>query len=411
MRTASPYERYLDTLRSAGLAETALALDWTRAGEQALAQAVATALPFRESGYFPSETPTAAAYRLDLRRGRQLVIDVTLESLEPGRLFVDLFELREADPPRRVASLEPQVTTLSYDVDRDGHYVLRLQPELLRGGRYTLVERTLSSLAFPIPTLTAKAVQSFFGAARDAGVREHEGVDIFAPRGTAVVAVADGVARPSTNGLGGNVVWLSDSRQRRTFYFAHLDRWAFEGTSSVRRGDVVGYVGNTGNARTTSPHLHFGIYENGAIDPLPFIQPDDPIPPPLTIVSSQLGLLVRIVPARTPLRDAVARDGAVRRQMERGTIGRVLGESSRAVRLLLPDGAVGYVDSAATASTAKPLRVARLPAGTVLRERPLEAAPVVDVLTDAVQAEVIGSYSDFDLVRLAGERTAWLARP
>src|SRR5690606_6307422 len=126
-------------------------------------------------------------------RGRQLVVDVTFDSAEPARIFVDLFAVDEDGASRRVASLPPDAMTLAYDVGSDGVYVLRLQPELLRGGRFTIIERTRSTLRFPVSDHTASAVQSGFGAVRDGGARDHEGVDIFAPRGTPVVAVSDGV--------------------------------------------------------------------------------------------------------------------------------------------------------------------------------------------------------------------------
>ena len=100
----------------------------------------------------------------------------------------------------------------------------------------------------------------------------------FAARETPALAVVDGTAQTGTNTLGGNVVWLRGGVFGESFYYAHLDRFAFEGTANVKAGDVIGYVGNTGNARTTSPHLHFGIYDRGAIDPLPFIRADDPAP-------------------------------------------------------------------------------------------------------------------------------------
>jgi murein DD-endopeptidase MepM/ murein hydrolase activator NlpD len=87
-----------------------------------------------------------------------------------------------------------------------------------------------------------------------------------------------------TNGLDGTVVWLYDPLAGRTFYYAHLDRWAIDGLTRVRAGDVLGYVGSTGNARGTSPHLHFGMYERGAIDPLPFIRPDDELPRAISLV-------------------------------------------------------------------------------------------------------------------------------
>jgi murein DD-endopeptidase MepM/ murein hydrolase activator NlpD len=93
-----------------------------------------------------------------------------------------------------------------------------------------------------------------------------------------VRAVAGGIARTGTNRLGGTVVWVYAPAEGRTFYYAHLDRHAIGGVAMVAAGDVLGYVGNTGNARTTPPHLHFGIYDDGAIDPWPFVQPDQAVP-------------------------------------------------------------------------------------------------------------------------------------
>jgi murein DD-endopeptidase MepM/ murein hydrolase activator NlpD len=90
--------------------------------------------------------------------------------------------------------------------------------------------------------------------------------------------VAGGVARRGSNRLGGNVVWLHAPAAGRTFYYAHLDRWAIGAFAWVEAGDVLGYVGTSGNARRTPPHLHFGIYDRGAIDPWPFVRPDDPVP-------------------------------------------------------------------------------------------------------------------------------------
>jgi murein DD-endopeptidase MepM/ murein hydrolase activator NlpD len=411
VRTASPYERYADTLERAGLDETALGRDWVRAGEQALATAVAAELPFSETGYFPPDAPSAAAYRMNLPRGRRLSVEVTFESAQPGRLFVDLFETSsEGKPPQLVAWLAEDGTTFTHDVERDATYLLRIQPELLRGGRYTLVERTLSLLVFPIPSLSARAVQSAFGLPRDAGAREHEGVDIFAPRGTPVVATADGVARTATNALGGNVVWLYEPGNRRRFYYAHLDRWAIEGTAPVRAGDLLGFVGNTGNARTTSPHLHFGIYENGAIDPLPWLQPDDPIPPAPLARVDRLGELVRVLPARTQLREAASQNAAARRQLDRASVARVAAVSRRFYRVTLPDHSVGYLDEATVAPADGPLRRERLPSGSVLRELPEATAPVVEVLTEDIQADVLGEFGAFALVRVPRDRVAWVQR-
>ncbi len=407
-RTASPYERYLETLRGAGLDQTALGRDWARAGTASLQNAVAVTTPFSETGYFPPETPSAAAYRLDLQRGRRLAVEFQFESGGPGQLFVDLFRLADGDPPRRVASLDPDATALSFDVDRDGTYVLRLQPELLRGGRYTVVERTLATLAFPVSGLTAAAVQSRFGADRDGGARAHEGIDIFAARGTPVVAVSAGMARPGSNGLGGNVVWLQDRQRGRAYYYAHLERAALTRPAAVRAGDVLGFVGNSGNARTTAPHLHFGIYARRAVDPLPFLLPDDDAPAAPRAPTARLGGWVRVSRPRTTLRSGVRPDAATLGQLERASVARVLGVSQSSFRVALPDDSTGYLDANAVAPADTPLRRQRLASGAVVRHGPATSAPVVDVLADVRQVDVLGTFDRFALVRLASGRSGWV---
>jgi murein DD-endopeptidase MepM/ murein hydrolase activator NlpD len=122
--------------------------------------------------------------------------------------------------------------------------------------------------------LDGRAVGSSFGSARDSGRRRHEGIDIFAPRGTPVIAAVDGwVTRQTSNRLGGKVVWLWAPARRVSLYYAHLDEHAVTPGERVTAGDIIGYVGNTGNARHTPAHLHFGVYAAlaGAVDPSPFV--------------------------------------------------------------------------------------------------------------------------------------------
>ncbi|UJH89966.1 M23 family metallopeptidase [Antarcticibacterium sp. 1MA-6-2] len=125
-------------------------------------------------------------------------------------------------------------------------------------------------------------MQSIWGDARDGGRRSHEGVDIFAPRGTPVIAVTNGrITSSGERGLGGKQVWLRDTKRGQSLYYAHLDSIAALGNARVTTGDTLGFVGNTGNARTTPPHLHFGIYKGykGAINPFPYIfQYENPEP-------------------------------------------------------------------------------------------------------------------------------------
>jgi murein DD-endopeptidase MepM/ murein hydrolase activator NlpD len=405
---------YAAALAEFGLGRSALGRDWIAAGERALAQPVDAATPFSETGYLAPTEPSAVAYKLTLRRGRTLVIDVTFESAEPSQLFIDLFELSadgDDDPPRRVAEANPGARVFEYEVRRDAAYVLRLQPELLRGGRYTVVQRTEATLAFPVQGLSLRAGLSGFGAPRDAGRRSHHGIDIFAPRGTPVLAAADGTVRVDTSNLGGQVIWLREaSSVRRSLYYAHLDSWAVQDGASVKTGDVIGYVGNTGNARTTPPHLHFGVYERGPTDPFPFLQSGDPAPPRMTGVTAIIGSWARIGRGPSVLRAAPATSAAIRATLDAHTAVQILAASAAFYRVGLPDGTVGYVRVGETMAATEPLRRHRARAGATLHETPARHAPRVALLEPDTALDVLGTFGDFDLVRLSGDQIGWLDR-
>jgi murein DD-endopeptidase MepM/ murein hydrolase activator NlpD len=134
-------------------------------------------------------------------------------------------------------------------------------------------------LAMPIAGVDPHTLKSNFSDTR--GGHAHEALDIMAPRGTAVLAVAEGnVVKLFTSKQGGLTVYQFDNSGTWCYYYAHLDRYApalKEGTL-LRKGDVLGYVGSTGDASPDAPHLHFAIFKLGpekhwwqgtAIDPLP----------------------------------------------------------------------------------------------------------------------------------------------
>lgn len=117
------------------------------------------------------------------------------------------------------------------------------------------------------------------------GKRRHEALDIMAPRGTPVVAVDDGqVVKLFNSAAGGLTIYQFDPNEKFAYYYAHLDRYA-EGLregAMVKRGDLVGYVGSTGNAPAGAPHLHFTIFQLGpdkkwwkgnAVNPFPYLGP------------------------------------------------------------------------------------------------------------------------------------------
>ena len=118
------------------------------------------------------------------------------------------------------------------------------------GSRFVWMRRS----PFPWRSGDTRAVLSFFGDSRDGGRRGHRGVDIFAPRGTPVLSATDGrVYRVETTLIGGNVVWVRASDQVNRVYYAHLDSQVVRTGMEVKRGTLLGFVGNTGNARTTPP--------------------------------------------------------------------------------------------------------------------------------------------------------------
>jgi murein DD-endopeptidase MepM/ murein hydrolase activator NlpD len=116
-------------------------------------------------------------------------------------------------------------------------------------------------LVIPVAGVRASELKDTYGAPRSGG-RGHKGVDIFAARGTPVVAAAAGViVKRDSSAVGGLSVYERDLDGRTIYYYAHLNGWraGLKEGDLVRQGDVVGYVGSTGNV-SGSPHLHFAVF-------------------------------------------------------------------------------------------------------------------------------------------------------
>ena len=137
------------------------------------------------------------------------------------------------------------------------------------------------NLLIPVEGITRAKLRDNFDERR--GLRRHEALDIMAPRGTRVYAVDHGrVAKLFRSLAGGITVYQFDPNEKYVYYYAHLDRYAeglAEGTI-LKRGDLVGYVGSTGNAPASAPHLHFTVFLLGpdkrwwkgdAVNPYPYL--------------------------------------------------------------------------------------------------------------------------------------------
>lgn len=355
----SAHERYAYALIDAGLDSTALGREWLAASDSAIRAPFVAPLPVRELGVYSRHEARAVAYRIALRDGQQL--RVTLRTEGPSaRVYLDLFEATAdtAQPFVLRATADTLVTTdslgtyftLHHEARRDGEFVLRLQPELLRSGRYELVLESGPSLAFPVMDASNRSIQSFFGADRDAGRRVHHGIDIFAPRGTPALAATDGTVRSvRPNNLGGNVVWLTDRERGHSLYYAHLDSQIVSAGQSVRRGDTLGFVGNTGNARTTAPHLHFGIYRrgDGPIDPLLHVRRSVTPVPAVRADTARLGTRGVVAGASVNLRDEPSSTGELLREVPRSTELEIMAASAGWYRVQFDDGTSGYLVASA----------------------------------------------------------------
>lgn len=146
----------------------------------------------------------------------------------------------------------------------------------------TATTAQLGSLLIPVSGITVGQLTDTFKDARGAG-RVHDAMDIMAPNGTPVIAVADGrLVKLFNSKQGGLTIYQFDAGETKAYYYAHLARYADGMTEdrTLRRGETIGYVGSTGNASPDAPHLHFAVFELGpekkwwqgtAINPYPLL--------------------------------------------------------------------------------------------------------------------------------------------
>ena len=118
-------------------------------------------------------------------------------------------------------------------------------------------------LTLPVEGLKTNQLRDTFNEMRGAS-RRHEALDVLAPRNTPVLAVEDGkIARLFLSDAGGITIYQFDPTETYVYYYAHLERYAdgLKEGAHVKRGEVIGYVGTSGNAPRDTPHLHFAIFQ------------------------------------------------------------------------------------------------------------------------------------------------------
>ncbi|GGC65315.1 hypothetical protein GCM10011387_18710 [Pedobacter quisquiliarum] len=409
-KTASPYELYQRKLSSAGLDKTAMGKAWIDAGQNSIAKALRIQVPYKEQGYFPAERVAATAFRFDVVRGQRLNIRLEKTPAADFMVYMDLWAFREGNSPKAIASADTLNASITVDVDENAEYLLRLQPELLKSGAYTLEIVSGPSLSFPVKTSGRKRIESLFGVGRDANTRRHEGIDIFGPKLTPVVASADGVVtRVGENNLGGLVVMMRPNGKNYTLYYAHLDKQLAVEGQQVKTGDTLGLMGNTGNASTTPPHLHFGIYTGGgAIDPLPFVNTDVATPKAITAATTNINATLRNS-SKVSLRESPDSKALTLKTLEPSTIMLVEAATSSWYKATLPDGTTGYLPGKGLNQVNTGIRNIELKTSQLaLYDAPLTAAPVKKTLDSGSRVNLLGKYEDFLLVKDREDETGWV---
>ena len=190
----------------------------------------------------------------------------------------------EVPIPSSADTIRPSTTNSAPPALNADSLISPISPNDSSAARPTTAElvELSEALIVPVAGVQPKDLLDTFDAAR--GTRRHNALDIPAPRGTPVLSAADGrVQRLFTSAAGGLMVYASDTTGRFVLMYAHLDRYAdgLTDTTTLRRGDTIGFVGTTGNAPPNVPHLHFAIartndvtkwWSGTPIDPRPLLQ-------------------------------------------------------------------------------------------------------------------------------------------
>jgi murein DD-endopeptidase MepM/ murein hydrolase activator NlpD len=217
--------------------------------------------------------------RIDLMRriGKSDALAVAEVKRIRDRLNKQRSELasEKRDAKKAVTSLRSERDRLQAKLKSKEAAFAKVKAELdaIRGGpnRPSGVASVPGPNGMVFPVVGSYYYSDTWGASRGGGRRTHKGTDLMAPRGTPVVAILSGNVSSRSGGLGGKTIWLT-ADNGWSFYYAHLDGWAVR-SGHVKAGQIIGYVGSTGNAAGGSPHLHLQIEPHGSpVNPYPYLR-------------------------------------------------------------------------------------------------------------------------------------------
>lgn len=301
---------------------------WEKVFTDAISDSLSVTLPYGEKGTFHSNQNLAYSYTFQLTEGEVLTAKIERDSLNQS-VFIDVFEYDSFSKTFKEA-MKTDTSDVKFIPENTGTYKLIVQPEIGANAGFFIALNKKPLYAFPVLGKGNAAIQSFWGNERDGGKRTHEGIDIFAKKGTPVVAVFDGtISRTGNTGLGGRQVWQQTGLLNNSIYYAHLDSIAVEDGTRVKTGDTLGFVGNTGNAKFTPAHLHFGIYKGyqGAVNPLPFVYETASLNPK-SFVKTLKSKSLQVKSSTANLRQQPDKDGAKIGELLKNDIVTLLGENN-----------------------------------------------------------------------------------
>ncbi|APG60604.1 M23 family metallopeptidase [Christiangramia salexigens] len=246
---------------------------WESRIDKALKDSIQIEIPYNETGNFKPRNFAIYSYNTYLLPGEVLQVKIITDS-SVTMVFPELYRFTKTENTYdKIKSGNPEKNQLQHEVVEKGLYKIIIQPEIEANTPFKILIDKNPAYIFPVASGKNSDIGSYWGDIRDGGARLHKGIDIFAEKGTPVIASTKGrIKFTGEKGLGGKQIWLKDNKRGNSLYYAHLDS-IIPDIKKVEPGDTIGFVGNTGNAKFTPPHLHFGIYQNrnGAIDPLGYV--------------------------------------------------------------------------------------------------------------------------------------------
>lgn len=435
--------RFREGVGTLAVSERYLGEEWNAAARQALRNPTTAVLPFFEDLTFDPLTPRAMAFEFQAVRGHGITIR------GDDAVLLELFHRPDGGTPSRqvsdsveeeslvaVAGYLPGHGALYYEPREHGRYLLLVQAKPLDAVDIRLGVTTEALLEWPVEGTGTEDIWSVFGDSRDGGRRVHHGLDIFAPRGTNIVAGSESVVRRvGVRDRGGNIVTLYDEARGIFLYYAHLDEHRTQSGVTVGPGDPIGTVGNTGNALTTPPHLHIGIYDESwrrPLDPWYFFVPVRRIERLPEVAVSDLNRWVRLrrdtptvyghpdfvggivpSPARFDARGLavdpsyrpprfLARGQRVPVPLSAGEALRVQGTHGPFVRLELSGGRIGYLERSAVDEISVGIEELTLDRDTPVRMRPDASADLRGTLSENTTVSVLGYADAYGLILYQG---------